>query len=98
MAVYVVPTAMGYSRMITRFVKNKHNFPARPGLMGLVLKVGVTAVLGGVDTGCIHAHCRSTSQHTCTACCHARYCLECVLEGLQRVQTRRPVCYVYACL
>ncbi|WIA09707.1 hypothetical protein OEZ85_009091 [Tetradesmus obliquus] len=38
MAVYVVPTAMGYSRMITRFVKNKHNFPARPGLMGIVLK------------------------------------------------------------
>ncbi|KAF6256401.1 hypothetical protein COO60DRAFT_1640750 [Scenedesmus sp. NREL 46B-D3] len=38
MAVYVVPTAMGYSRMITRFVKNKRSHPARPGLMGLVLK------------------------------------------------------------
>jgi hypothetical protein len=39
MAVYVVPTSMGYSRMITRFVKNKRNHPARPGLMGIVLKV-----------------------------------------------------------
>jgi hypothetical protein len=39
MAVYVVPTAAGHCRMITRFVKNKKNYPSRPGLMGLFLKV-----------------------------------------------------------
>jgi hypothetical protein len=39
MAVYVVPTAAGYCSMITRFVKNKKNYPSRPGLMGLFLKV-----------------------------------------------------------
>eukprot|EP00775_Hariotina_reticulata_P009450 gene9450-9616_t len=38
MAVYVVPTAAGHCRMITRFVKNKLRYPARPGMLGLVLK------------------------------------------------------------
>eukprot|EP00879_Flechtneria_rotunda_P013512 GHRR01014109.1.p1 GENE.GHRR01014109.1~~GHRR01014109.1.p1 ORF type:complete len:485 (+),score=156.42 GHRR01014109.1:529-1983(+) len=38
MAVYVVPTAAGHSRMITRFIKNKQNSSRRPGLMGIVLK------------------------------------------------------------
>lgn len=40
MAVYVVPTAAGHCRMITRFIKNKKTFARRPGLMGLFLKVG----------------------------------------------------------
>jgi hypothetical protein len=39
MAVYVVPTAAGHCRMITRFIKNKKTFARRPGLMGIFLKV-----------------------------------------------------------
>ncbi|KAF8073221.1 hypothetical protein HT031_000882 [Scenedesmus sp. PABB004] len=38
MAVYVVPTRPGWCRMVTRFVKSRHSYARRPGLMGLVLK------------------------------------------------------------
>jgi hypothetical protein len=74
MAVYVVPTAAGHCRMITRFIKSKKNFTAgggRSGFMRLFLAVracGLRCERSPRVAACARAL-SGSSAASCKPCC-----------------------------